>query len=173
MANSMGAGQTYEFRVDGPISDQLMAALGVPAVEEPVQTLLLTPPIDQGGLLGLIDRVSAFGLELVEIRRISTSDQHSSDHVHAPDAGRPVASRHCYELSVRGVLGPTLITALTGLCGASARRSNSWTFRSSAPHGLAALMQALASHRAKIISFNRIGYGVEMSSETRQLRRLI
>jgi hypothetical protein len=34
-------------------------------------------------------------------------------------------SRHCYELSVRGFLGPTLITALTGLSGASVRRSNS------------------------------------------------
>ena len=148
---------TYEFRVDGPPPDQLISALGVSAVEESVQTVLLTPPIDQGGLLGLIDRVSAFGLELVEIRRISPSDQHSSDRDHAPGARSPAASRHCYELSVRGVLGPTLITALTGLCGASARRSDSWTFRCSAPHGLAALMQALASHRAKIISFNRIG----------------
>ncbi len=148
---------TYEFRVDGPPPDQLISALGVSPVEESVQTVLLTPPIDQGGLLGLIDRVSAFGLELVEIRRISPSDQHSSDRDHAPGARSPAASRHCYELSVRGVLGPTLITALTGLCGASARRSNSWTFRCSAPHGLAALMQALASHRAKIISFNRIG----------------
>ena len=153
----MGVGQVYEFRVGGPISDQLVANLGVSAVEEPVQTVLLTPPIDQGGLLGLIDRVSAFGLELVELRRISSSDQHSSDPDHAPDARSPVASRHCYQLSVRGVLGPALITALTGICGASARCSNSWTFRSSAPQGLAAVMQALASHRAKIISFNRIG----------------
>jgi hypothetical protein len=44
----MGAGQTYEFRVAGPESDQLMAALGVSAVEEPAQTQLFTPPIDQG-----------------------------------------------------------------------------------------------------------------------------
>ena len=157
MATPMADDTTYEFRVDGPPPDQLISTLGVSAVEEPVQTVLLTPPIDQGGLLGLIDRVSAFGLELVEIRRISPSDQHNGDRDHAPGARSPAASRHCYELSVCGVLGPTLITALTGLCGASTRRSNSWTFRCSAPHGLAALMQALAWHRARIISFNRIG----------------
>jgi hypothetical protein len=140
----MGDCKTYEVRVDGPLSDQLMAALGVSAVEESAQTVILTAPIDQGGLLGLIDRVSAFGLELVEVRRVSPATD-------------KIAGRECYELSVRGLLGPALLTALAGLSSGSARRSNSWTFRCSAPHGLTALLQSLATHHTAIMSLHRIG----------------
>jgi len=143
MATRMGDVPTYELRVDGPLSDRLSAELGTVAVEEPAQTLFLTPPIDQGGLLGLIDRVSAFGLELVEIRR-STS------------APCPVAGRQCYQVSVRGSLGPALLTALGDFSGACVQRSNSWTFRCSAPDGLGALMQLLAAHRTAVVSVNLV-----------------
>jgi hypothetical protein len=101
MATQMGDVPTYELRVDGPLSDQLSAELETSAVEEPAQTLLLTPPIDQGCLLGLIDRVSAFGLELVEVRRSSS-------------AACAVAGQQCYQVSVRGLLGPALLTAVGG-----------------------------------------------------------
>jgi hypothetical protein len=138
----MDDGPTYEFRVDGPLPDRLLAELGTLAVEEPAQTLLLTLPIDQGGLLGLIDRVSAFGLELVEVRRCSSAGA--------------VAGKQCYQVSVRGLLGPALLTALGGFSSACARRSNSWTFRCSAPEGLAVLMQRLATHRTEVVSLERV-----------------
>jgi hypothetical protein len=100
MAEMGGDGPTYEFRVDGPLPDRLLAELGTLAVEDPAQTLLLTPPIDQGGLLGLIDRASAFGLELVEVRRCNPAGA--------------VEGKQCYRVSVRGLLGPVLLTALGG-----------------------------------------------------------
>jgi hypothetical protein len=143
MANPMGDSPTYEVQVDGPLSDQLIAALGVSAVEEPAQTLLLTPPIDQGCLLGLIDRVSAFGLELVEVRR-------------SRSAAGAMAGQQCYQVAVRGLLGPALLTAVGGSSSAYARRSNSWTFRCSAPDGLAVLMQLLAAHRTGVVSLDRV-----------------
>jgi len=143
MATQMGDVPTYELRVDGPLSDQLSAELGTSAAEEPAQTLLLTPPIDQGGLLGLIDRVSAFGLELVEVRRSSA-------------AACAVAGKQCYQVSVRGLLGPALLTALGGFSSAFGRRSNSWTFRCNAPDGLAELMRLLAAHRTDVVSLERV-----------------
>jgi len=157
MATAMGNGPTYEVRVDGPPSGQLIAALGVSAVEEPAQTLLRTPPFDQGSLLGLIDRVCAFGLELVEIRRISAMDRPRGDPGHSPAERNRAAGRYCYELTIRGLLGPAVLAALAGPYGASARRSNSWTFRCPAPRGPTALMESLAAHDAAVVSLYRIG----------------
>ena len=160
----MGDSQTYEVRVVGPLSDQLTAALGVSAVEEPAQTLLRTHPIDQAGLLGLIDCVSGFGLELVEVHRIGSDVRRSHD----PSLRPGVADRAalpCYEIAVRGLLGPTWLTALAGTSSASAQRPSSWTFRCSAPQGLAALMQLLAEHDAVVVSLHRVGCTADSAVE--------
>lgn len=161
----MGDSQTYEVRVVvGPLSDQLTAALGVSAVEEPAQTLLRTHPIDQAGLLGLIDCVSGFGLELVEVHRIGSDVRRSHD----PSLRPGVADRAalpCYEIAVRGLLGPTWLTALAGTSSASAQRPSSWTFRCSAPRGLAALMQLLAEHDAVVVSLYRVGCTADSAVE--------
>jgi hypothetical protein len=67
-------GGSYEIRIKGRLSDSLLAAFeGLTAsVEpvEPVETVLHGPVQDQAALYGLLDRIQALGLELVEVRRL-------------------------------------------------------------------------------------------------------
>jgi hypothetical protein len=53
------------------LSDSLIAAFeGLNATVEPVETVLHGPVADQAALYGLLDRIQALGLELVEVRRL-------------------------------------------------------------------------------------------------------
>jgi hypothetical protein len=64
-------GASYEIRVKGRLSDSLVAAFeGMRASVEPVETILHGPVQDQAALYGLLDRIQALGLELVEVRRL-------------------------------------------------------------------------------------------------------
>jgi len=67
-------GGSYEIRIKGRLSDSLLAVFeGLTAsVEpvEPVETVLHGPVQDQAALYGLLDRIQALGLELVEVRRL-------------------------------------------------------------------------------------------------------
>jgi hypothetical protein len=64
-------GASYEIRVKGRLSDSLMAAFeGMRASVEPVETVIHGPVLDQAALCGLLDRIQALGLELVEVRRL-------------------------------------------------------------------------------------------------------
>jgi hypothetical protein len=64
-------GASYEIRVKGRLTDSLMAAFeGMQASVEPVETVLHGPVQDQAALYGLLDRIQALGLELVEVRRL-------------------------------------------------------------------------------------------------------
>jgi len=64
-------GGSYEIRVRGRLSDSLVAAFeGMRASVEPVETVLHGPVQDQAALYGLLDRIQALGLELVEVRRL-------------------------------------------------------------------------------------------------------
>lgn len=61
-----------EIRVRGRLSRTLAAEfeqLDLTATTEPVETLLHGPVEDQAALHGLLRRIEAFGLELVEVRR--------------------------------------------------------------------------------------------------------
>jgi hypothetical protein len=65
------AGGSYEIRVRGRMTDSLVAAFeGMQASVEPVETVLHGPVEDQAALYGLLDRIQALGLELVEVRRL-------------------------------------------------------------------------------------------------------
>ena len=69
-------GGSYEIRVKGRLSDSLVAAFeGMQASVEPVETVLHGPVQDQAALHGLLDRIQALGLELVEVRRLPESPQ--------------------------------------------------------------------------------------------------
>jgi hypothetical protein len=62
---------SYEIRIRGRVTESLLASFGGMASElEPVETVLHGPVRDQAELHGLIDRVQALGLELIEIRRL-------------------------------------------------------------------------------------------------------
>ena len=69
-----GEGGSYEIRVRGRLSESLVAAFeGMHASVEPVEpvgTVLHGPVQDQAALYGLLDRIQALGLELVEVRRL-------------------------------------------------------------------------------------------------------
>lgn len=62
---------SYEIRIKGRLSESLLAAFeGLDASVEPVETVLHGPVADQAALYGLLDRIQALGLELVEVRRL-------------------------------------------------------------------------------------------------------
>jgi hypothetical protein len=64
-------GGSYEIRVKGRLTDSLLTAFeGMRASVEPVETVLHGPVRDQAALYGLLDRIQALGLELVEVRRL-------------------------------------------------------------------------------------------------------
>jgi hypothetical protein len=69
-SRAMGGG-SYEIRIKGRLSDSLLAVFeGLTASVEPVETVLHGPVQDQAALYGLLDRIQALGLELVEVRRL-------------------------------------------------------------------------------------------------------
>jgi hypothetical protein len=62
----------YEIRIKGRVSAQLLSVFeGMEASEQSVETVLRGPVADQAALHGLLDRVQALGLELIEVRRVS------------------------------------------------------------------------------------------------------
>ena len=62
---------SYEIRVRGRISPALLESFeGMESEVEPVETVLHGPVRDQAELHGLIDRIQALGLELIEVRRL-------------------------------------------------------------------------------------------------------
>jgi hypothetical protein len=70
-------GFRYEIRVRGRLSRTLMAdfeQLELEAAIEPIETILHGPVPDQAALHGLLRRVEALGLELVEVRRLPPCD---------------------------------------------------------------------------------------------------
>jgi hypothetical protein len=66
----------YEIHIKGRVSDQLLGAFeGMDATVRSVETVLRGPVLDQAALHGLLDRIQALGLELVEVRRLPDADE--------------------------------------------------------------------------------------------------
>jgi hypothetical protein len=64
---------SYEIRIRGRVTEPLLSSFeGMSSTFEPVETVLHGPVRDQAELHGLIDRIQALGLELVEVRRLPT-----------------------------------------------------------------------------------------------------
>jgi hypothetical protein len=67
----MAAAQKYEFRIRGRLSEPLLARFDTLTSDSAdVETVLHGPVRDQAELHGIIERLQALGLELVEIRRL-------------------------------------------------------------------------------------------------------
>jgi len=61
----------YEIRIKGRLSDEVVSAFeGMHAMVQAQETVLRGPVLDQAALHGLLDRVQALGLELIEVRRL-------------------------------------------------------------------------------------------------------
>lgn len=66
----------YEIRVKGQVSEQVLSVFaGMEATVRSSETVLRGPVVDQAALHGLLDRVQALGLELVEVRRLPGREQ--------------------------------------------------------------------------------------------------
>jgi hypothetical protein len=62
---------SYEIRIRGRVTRSLLDSFEHMESElEPVETVLHGPVRDQAELHGLIDRIQALGLELIEVRRL-------------------------------------------------------------------------------------------------------
>ena len=61
----------YEIRIRGRVSEALLEDFGgLEQSTEKVETVLHGPVVDQAALHGLLQRIEALGLELVEVRRL-------------------------------------------------------------------------------------------------------
>jgi hypothetical protein len=61
----------YEIRIRGRVGRALLDSFeGMSSELEPVETVLHGPVRDQSELHGLLDRIQALGLELIEVRRL-------------------------------------------------------------------------------------------------------
>jgi hypothetical protein len=61
----------YEIHIKGRVSEQLLSAFeGLEASERSAETVLRGAQLDQAALRGLLDRIQALGLELIEVRRV-------------------------------------------------------------------------------------------------------
>jgi hypothetical protein len=68
-------GTTYEVRIAGRVSDQVLHELGdVSTSVEGARTLVTCSFTDQAELQGFLQRLRAFGLELVELRAVPFAD---------------------------------------------------------------------------------------------------
>jgi hypothetical protein len=66
---------SYEIRVRGPVSSALLERLeGLTGELGPVETILRGPVRDQAELHGLLNRVKALDLELLELRRLPCAE---------------------------------------------------------------------------------------------------
>lgn len=64
-------GERYEIRVKGNVGEPLLDSFeGLDARVRPAETILRGEIIDQPALHGILDRIQALGLELIEVRRV-------------------------------------------------------------------------------------------------------
>ncbi|MCQ4206021.1 hypothetical protein [Streptomyces longispororuber] len=64
-------GADFEIRVRGRIGEAYRTAFGeLTMVLRPAETVLLGTRLDQAALYGILDRIQALGLELLEVRRL-------------------------------------------------------------------------------------------------------
>jgi hypothetical protein len=63
----------YEIRVKGRVGDAVINSFeGMNAEIEPVETILHGPVEGRAGLRRLLEQVQSLGLELIEVRRLTT-----------------------------------------------------------------------------------------------------
>jgi hypothetical protein len=63
----------YEIRIRGRVSSAVLDTFDMENDVEPVETILHGPVRDQAELHGLLRRLQALGLELIEVRRLPES----------------------------------------------------------------------------------------------------
>lgn len=64
----------YEVRVAGVVGPAAREAFAQLRIQLEPRATVLSGTLDQSGLHGLIERIEALGLELIDIRRLSSDD---------------------------------------------------------------------------------------------------
>jgi hypothetical protein len=68
----------FEFRIRGRLAPELLARLdGFDSEIQPAETVLRGRIDDQAALHGLLERIRAFGLELVAVRPLDERQEHT------------------------------------------------------------------------------------------------
>jgi hypothetical protein len=61
----------YEIRIKGLLSESCLAAFeDLTVTVNPVETVIRGSVLDQAALYGVLDRIQALGLQLIEVRRL-------------------------------------------------------------------------------------------------------
>ena len=80
----------YEIRVSGTLPDDAVAEFGdVEVVTTDVTTVLSGEVVDQAALLGLLARLRALGLNVVEVRRMLRPPEPEVEPAEVPDDPAP------------------------------------------------------------------------------------
>ena len=95
----------FEIRVVGPVpADVLEELRDVRVVTEAVETVLRGPVRDQAELIGIINRLQGWGIELRGVRQLAPGDAPSPPQ--PPRHGRrPENDVHYYEIRAAGPIG--------------------------------------------------------------------
>ncbi len=85
------ADRNYEIRVSGLVPTQdLLDELGdVEIAEHELRTVLSGRFADQAALYGFLHRLRSFGLEVVEVRRVASPDEHEQPEEDDTDGDTP------------------------------------------------------------------------------------
>lgn len=66
---------SYEIRIKGKVGEPVLETFGdLDASIKPAETVLRGPITDQAALHGLLDRIQALGLELIEVKQVPETD---------------------------------------------------------------------------------------------------
>ena len=77
----------YQIRISGVLpSEALLDFDRLTAEVEPVGTVVRGPLRDQAALQGLLARLEAFGIQLLEVRRLRTADSSAGTGSRGPQA---------------------------------------------------------------------------------------
>ena len=75
VAQSRSKPLRYEIRVQGRLTDDDLGSLdGLAAHIEPAGTVLVGEVVDRAALHGVLNRLRALGVELIEMRRVPTGE---------------------------------------------------------------------------------------------------
>jgi hypothetical protein len=76
---------TYEVRVSGLVPDDAISELGdIHVTTTGVSTVLSGEVTDQAALLGLLARLRAMGMDVLEVRRVMVAEQARDDAAPGP-----------------------------------------------------------------------------------------
>jgi hypothetical protein len=80
--NRAAGSERYEFHVHGELSDVVLTAFAeLQATRHQGETVLIGQVADQAALFGVLDRIQALGIRLIEVRRAQPDSERG-----APDA---------------------------------------------------------------------------------------